>query len=724
MTITPLPPESLYRRCDPAQFNFASTAEIDGDNKIIGQARAVEAIRFGLGMRRKGYNLFLLGPSGTGKQAAVRRLLDERAPSEPTPDDWCYVYNFEQRDRPRALRLPPGKATIFAQAMKTLVRELSSVLPAVLGDEEAVSAAIAPLFDELQQPHQSLLGVIGYLEQVRQDVVSNVENFLQEGRPDAPQTALTRYQVNVFVDHSQTEGAPVMMEYPGRYQNIIGRVEHVSYMGTLLTDFTHIKPGALHLANGGYLLLDAHQVQEQSFSWDVLKNALRSEQIRIESLDLSNGASHMASLEPEPIPLDIKVILLGERWLYSRLSGSDLGFPQLFKVLADFEDKMIRDETTSLAHVRMVASQVRHDGLRHFDQAAVARVLEHSSRLAEDQEKLTADIQSVRDLLQEADYWAGAAGHNLVETADVQKALDMRRYRHGRARDAVYERILRETSLLATGGEAVGQINGLFIYPWGDFTYGAPDRITGRIRVGSGNVEDIERQVNFGTPIYGKAVLLLTAYLKNHLAAERPFSLTATLTVDGSHTAIDGNSASSAELYVLLSALANAPIKQSFAVTGAVSQWGEVLAIGRVNEKIESFFDICKARGLTGDQGVLIPQANARELMLRADVVEAAAAGQFHIYAVPTIDEGITLLTGIPAGELDENGEYPEDSINGRVVARLLALDEKQRSFGNSSKNNNKTTADTPDENPEEEVEDEQKIEEIEEPGDPDDPDK
>jgi predicted ATP-dependent protease len=342
-------------------------------------------------------------------------------------------------------------------------------------------------------------------------------------------------------------------------------------------------------------------------------------------------------------------------------------------------------------------------------------VIEHSSRLAEDQEKVTAVIRDIRNLLQEADYWAGEEGHELIEALDVQKALNMHHYHHNRAREAVYERLLRDTSSLATSGAAVGQINGLLIFPLGNFTYGAPDRITGRVRVGSGSVDDIDRQVNFASALYGKAVLLLTAYLKNHLAAERPFSLAATLSVDGTHTAIDGNSASSAELYVLLSALANVPLKQSFAVTGAVSQWGEVLAIGRVNDKIESFIDICKARGLTGEQGVLIPKANARDLMLRADVVEAAAAEQFHIYAVSTIDEGITLLTGIPAGEPDEDGEYPEDTINGRVIARLLELDEKQRSFGNSSKNNNKTAADKPEAKPEDDEKDDEALDEEEE---------
>lgn len=682
----------------------------------------MSAIRFGLRMRRKGYNLFVLGPSGTGKQTVVRRILDEYAPGESTPTDWCYVYNFEQPDRPRALRLPAGQGVAFQRQMKSLVTELSSILPTLLGDEEAIRATVSPLFTALQQSYRDYPAVIAYLGEVEQDVVEHVEDFLQEGLRDAPTARLLRYQVNVLVDHSQTKGAPVVMDYPGRYRSLFGRIEYTSQQGTLQTDFTHIKPGAIHRANGGYLLLDAHQLREQPHAWDALKNALQTEEIRIESLDQQNGISHLASLEPEPIPLAVKVILFGERWFHTRLTNSDLDFHQLFKVSADFDDKLNRDEATSLEQARMIAGEVRRLGLRHLNAAAVARVLEHSSRLAEDQEKLTAVVRDVNNLLQEADYWAGEDGHELIEATDVQKALDMHHYHHNRAREVVYERLLRDTSLLATSGEVVGQINGLFIFPWGNFTYGAPDRITGRVRVGSGSVDDVDRQVNFASPTYGKALLLLTAYLKNHLAAERPFSLAATLVVDGSHTSIDGNSASSAELYVLLSALANVPLKQSFAVTGAVSQWGEVLAIGRVNDKIESFFDICQARGLTGEQGVLIPKANARDLMLRADVVEAVAAGQFHIYAVSTIDQGITLLTGIPAGEPDEHGDYPADTINGRVIARLLELDEKQRSFGNSSKNNNKAATEKPDLQPEEEEQnedelndDEEIIEEIEE---------
>jgi lon-related putative ATP-dependent protease len=798
MTIpTPLSPEALYRRCNAEQFVFTTTAELNGDyaNEIIGQARAVEAIRFGIGIHHEGFNLFALGPNGTGKFTAVNHFLLQKAAAEPTPQDWCYVYNFEQPHKPRALPLPAGQAVVLSQAMKRLVQDLFTIIPAAFTseeyqaqkktvevelkerevealemlrqqalerkiafvqtpagfafapikegevispdeflrltpeeqrviesevvalqetlqkimrqvphwlreaqerikqlNEEVATYAVTPLFNELHQKYNSLPDVLAYLQAVQADVVENVTDFLERDDPpgsrleralsgESQKQYLTHYQVNVLVDRSNVQGAPVVYEDQPSYQNLVGRIEHVSQMGALLTDFTLIKPGVLHKANGGYLILDARKLLLQPYAWEALKHALRAREIRIESLGQIFSWISTVSLEPEPIPLDIKVVLTGERLLYHLLCQYDPDFAELFKVAADFEDEMDRSEANDLAYARLIAALARKEQLRHFDRAAVARVIEHSARLVGDAEKLTTRMQSVSDLLREANFWAGEAGREIVTAADVQQALDAQVYRASRLRERVQEAVLHDTVLIDTEGAVIGQVNGLSVIMLGEYAFGRPSRITARVRLGKGEVVDIERQVEMGGPIHSKGVMILSGFLGARYAAERPFSLSATLVFEQSYSGVEGDSASSAELYALLSALAGAPIKQSLAVTGSVNQRGQVQAIGGVNEKIEGFFDLCQARGLTGEQGVLIPAANVRHLMLRADVVAAVAAGKFHIYPVTTIDEGIEILTGFVAGEADRNENYPEDSLNGRVVARLIALAEKQRAF-------------------------------------------
>ena len=795
ISILPLAPERLIRRCDAEQFQFRTTADLEVVHEIIGQERAIESIRFGIGIQHAGYNLFALGPNGTGKHTALRRYLDQRASREPTPYDWCYVYNFEQPHRPRALRLPPGQAIVLSQDMKTLVEELFAILPAAfaseeylaqrktleeeykshqtqalndlqeqamlrniafiqtpggfafapLKDDEVVSPddflryspeeqkkiegqvlelqetlqnimrqvpqwqreaqsklkqlnhdvadfSVGPLFAELNQQYADLPDVISYLEKVRADAVEYVETFLDGEQSTAPvamtgiastqpKTAFTRYQVNVIVDHSETRGAPVVFEDLPRYQNLVGRVEHVSQMGALLTDFTLIKPGGLHRANGGYLVVDARKILLQPYAWDGFKQALLSRNICIESLGQAYSVVSTVSLEPEPIPLDVKVILVGERLLYYLLSQYDPEFAELFKVSADFEDSMDRDPDNSLAYAKLIAALVNKEKLRHFDREAVARVVEQSSRSAGDAEKLSVHMQTISDLLREADYWAEEAGCTIVTVNDVQRALDSQVYRSSRIRDRMLENILRQSILIDTDGAEIGQINGLAVYSIGQYAFGKPSRITARIRMGKGEVIDIEREVEMGGPIHSKGVMILTGFLGARYAAERPLSLSATLVFEQSYGGVEGDSASSAELYALLSALAQLPIRQSLAVTGSVNQRGQVQAIGGVNEKIEGFFDLCQARELSGEQGVLIPAANVKNLMLREDVVDAVAAGKFNIFAVETIDQGIEILTGIGAGEADERGDYPENSVNGRVVARINQLAEKQRAF-------------------------------------------
>jgi lon-related putative ATP-dependent protease len=457
-------------------------------------------------------------------------------------------------------------------------------------------------------------------------------------------------------------------------------------MGALLTDFTLIKPGALHLANGGYLILDAREALIQPFAWESLKRALRSGEITIESPAQTYSLVSTVSLEPEPIALDVKVVLLGERMLYYLMYQHDPDFRELFKVAADFEEEMERNDHNDLAYARLISTLANKEGLRHFDREAVARVIERSSRMVSDSQKLSTHMQSIADLLRESSYWAGEAGQEVVGAEHVQQAIDSQIYRDSRIKERIQEEILRDTILIDTTGEKVGQINGLSVLMLGNYAFGRPSRITARVRMGKGEVIDIERQVELGGPLHSKGVLILSSYLGSRYASERPLSLSASLVFEQSYGGVDGDSASSAELYTLLSALSEVPIRQSLAVTGSVNQHGQVQAIGGVNEKIEGYFDVCKARGLSGDQGVLIPQANVKHLMLRQDVIDASDKGEFHIYPIETIEQGIEVLTGVPAGELDEEGNFPEGTINRRIVERLEKMAKTMRAFNQPPK--------------------------------------
>jgi lon-related putative ATP-dependent protease len=493
-----------------------------------------------------------------------------------------------------------------------------------------------------------------------------------------------RYRVNVIVDNGDTNGAPVVFEDKPASQNLVGDIEHTSQMGTLVTDFTLIKSGALHRANGGYLILDARRLLLEPLAWEALKKSIRTRHIRIESLAQLYSLVSTVSLEPEPIPLQVKIILLGERMLYYLLSTYDPDFKELFKVAADFEDDIDRTPEHHIAYAQMVSAMVKRENIRHFDKTAIARIIEHGSRLAGDATKLTSNLQSICDLVHEADFLAGGNGRETVTASDVQKALDAQLYRASRIQERLREAMLRETILIDTTTEKTGQINGLAVYSLGDRNFGKPSRITARVRLGKGEVIDIEREVEMGGPIHSKGVLILAGFLGARYAVDQPLSLSATLVFEQSYSGVEGDSASSAELYALLSSIADVPVRQWFAVTGSVNQYGEVQAIGGVNEKIEGFFDLCCNRGLTGKQGVLIPASNVRNLMLRADVVDAVKRGEFSIFPVSHIDEGIEILTGIPAGEQDASGNYPPGTINGLAVARLKLMAENQKKFESS----------------------------------------
>jgi lon-related putative ATP-dependent protease len=491
---------------------------------------------------------------------------------------------------------------------------------------------------------------------------------------------LRRYQVNLLVDNSNLEGAPIIFEDNPTYQNLLGRVENIARMGTLLTDFTLIKPGALHLANGGYLILDARKVLLQPYVWDALKRALDSGQIRIESPSQMLGLLSTVSLEPEPIELNVKIALLGDRMLYYLLSQGDPEFYELFKVQADFAEEIPRSVENQQLYAQMIATLARKKKLRPLDKAAVARVIEHSARQVSDAERLSIQVNSIVDLLQEAEYWAGENDNSHIHAVDVQKAIDAHIYRADRVRERYQENILRNTIMISTEGFQVGQINGLSVVQLGDFAFGFPSRITASVRRGKGDVINIEREVELSGPIHSKGVLILAGFLGQRFGSEQKLALSASLVFEQSYSGVEGDSASSAELYALLSALSGVPINQSLAVTGSVNQHGLVQAIGGVNEKIEGYFDICRARGLSGDQGVMIPETNTKHLMLRKDVRDAVEAGKFNIYPIEKIDQGIELLTGIPMGEPDDEGKYPADTISGRVQSRLEQLAEEETS--------------------------------------------
>ena len=785
----PLPPEALYRACEPAQFDFETTADLEDLEEIIGQDRALEALRFGVGIRREGYNLFVLGPSGIGKYTVVRQYLERQAAGAPVPDDWCYVNNFEQPYKPRVLRLPAGRGQALRQDMARLVEDLKTAIPTAFEteayqtrvreieesfkerreqalnvlareaeqeglalirtpggfafapqrngevikpedyerlseaekkhieetvarlqerleaillhmpqwqreareklkalDHEVGLFAVGTLIEELKKKYTDLPVVTDYLDAVQDDIIAHLAEFRgrEEGLPQMlpqmlglggpAQPAYRRYEVNVLVDHSDSQGAPVIYEDSPVYQNLVGRVEHLAQMGALVTDFTLIKPGALHRANGGYLILDAAKVLLQPHAWEGLKQVLKSQEVRIQSLGQIYSMVSTVTLEPEPIPVDMKVVLLGDRLLYYLLMAYDPEFAELFKVAADFAEEVDRTPGNNRLYARLIATMARREGLLPIDRGAVARILEHSARLAEDAEKLTTHLLDLADLLREADYWARQQRREVIGRGDVQQAIDGQIRRLDRIREVSYEQIQRDIVLIDTEGERVGQINGLSVIQLGNFAFGRPTRITANTRLGEGEVIDIEREVELGGAIHSKGVLILSSFLAARYAADQPLSLSASLVFEQSYGMVEGDSASVAELCALISSLARVPIRQSLAVTGSVNQHGQVQAIGGVNEKIEGFFDICRERGLNGRHGVLIPRSNVVHLMLREDVVEAVRAGLFAIYPVSTVDEAIELLTGQTAGAPDAEGRFPDGSVNHRVAERLDEL--------------------------------------------------
>ena len=585
-------------------------------------------------------------------------------------------------------RLPPEdkqRLTEAIEQMSAMLREHIELLPRLHKERrdriKALSRSVTELaagqpIDQLKHRYADFPELLRYLDAVREDVLENARDFGPSEQPVGPvgidgRRPLTRYEVNVLVDHSASSGPPVVYENNPTVANVVGRIEHVAQFGALLTNFTMIRPGALHRANGGYLILDADRLLAEPFAWSTLKRVLFAKEIRIESLGQLLSLVSTASLEPDPIPLDVKVILVGERLVYYLLSALDPDFQELFKVAVDLENRIGRTEENTLRYARLVASLARQEQVRPLTRAAVARVIERSARLLGDAEKLTTRLRDITDLLHEADYWAAADTSPTIEAEHVQRAVESQIYRLDRLRAEIHEEIQRNSILIDTAGAKTGQVNGLSVLQLGGILFGKPVRITASVRMGEGNIIDIEREAELGGAIHSKGVLILSSYHTSRYATDRPLAFAASLVFEQSYGGVEGDSASAAETCALLSALADLPIKQSLAITGSVNQHGQVQVIGGVNEKIESFFDVCNARGLTGEQGVLIPKDNVKHLMLRDDVVEAARAGRFAVYPIAHVDEAISLLTGVPAGERDATGRFPPNTVNHRVEERL-----------------------------------------------------
>lgn len=783
--------DQVRKVCDPQSLGFKTTGEIEPREGIIGQSRALQALQFGLDIADQGYNVYVAGSAGTGRTTAVQAFLQERARHQEVPVDWCYVNNFQDSYRPRALKLPAGQGRALQGDVKTFIdRARHSILQTFESEEygerrEAVESeleqeqqalfqpirkraqeagfllevtqmgmafipledgqplnqeafraldadarqdmekrrdqlqdelkstlrelrnlskdlqerikklnrdvvlfAVDLLVEELLEKYRDLPDVTTYLHMVQEDILGNIDLFRssgdkqEENKLQAPwmeDMPFRKYEVNVIVDNSECAGAPVVIERNPTYPDLFGRIEKESQFGALHTDFTLVQGGSLHRANGGYLVLPVEELLRNLYVWDGLKRAVRNGEIAIEEVGERLGYISTRGLRPEPIPLDVKIVLIGNPRLYHLLYQLDEDFNELFKVKADFDTRMDRTPENIRDYLASVARMCRAGDHLCLDCSAAARLIEHSSRLADDQDKLSTHFAEVADLIREANFWAAQDGASYIENIHIRKAIEERVYRSNLIQERIQELVQRGTLLIDTEGERVGQINGLAVLSLGDYAFGRPSRITVSMGLGRGGIVDIEREAQLGGPIHTKGVLILSGYLMQQYAQDKTLSLSARLVFEQSYEGIEGDSASSTELYALLSALSALPIRQDIAVTGSLNQQGQVQAIGGANEKVEGFFEICKSRGLSGQQGVMLPHSNVQNLMLKEEVVEAVGQGHFHIWPVRTIDEGIEILTGVPAGERDANGKFPLDTVHGLVDWRLRELAQSLR---------------------------------------------
>ncbi len=560
-----------------------------------------------------------------------------------------------------------NKAPEWQHELQNSIREI---------DRATMSLTVNQYVKRLEKKYAKFKQILKHISELKADIIEHLEWFRKvdasgEQTLSSDEPVFNRYKVNVLVDNSQSQGAPIVVEDNPTYQNLVGRIEHIAHMGTLQTDFTLIRPGALHKANGGYLVLDAEKILTNPFAWDGLKRVLRSHEIRIESVERQLSLVSTISLDPQAIPVDLKVVLIGGRQLYYLLKEYDPEFALLFKVSADFSEEFPREKDNELLFARLVATLQHREGLREIEREGVARIIEESARRTWDSTRLSLHMGSLLELLREADFKAKKHGSIMVRRQDVQAAIDAQRHRSDQWQEKLQEEIIDGVLRIETEGRQLAQVNGLSVLSMGDYAFGVPTKITATARLGSGEVVDIEREAEQGGNIHSKGVLILSSYLAERYAKHQPLSLSASLVFEQTYSHVEGDSASAAELCALLSAIADVPIRQSLAITGSINQHGQIQAIGGVCEKIEGFFDLCAKRGLTGEQGVIIPQSNVRHLMLDKRVVDAVKAGRFHVFAVDHVDHALELLTDLPAGQTDADGVYSRDSINYQVQYRL-----------------------------------------------------
>jgi lon-related putative ATP-dependent protease len=791
--VNELPPEKIRLTYNTAFLDCVTTEELAPLKEIIGQERAVRALKFGIGIRDQGFNIYAAGWPGTGRTTAVKNFVEEIARVEPVPPDWCYVNNFANQYEPKAIQLPAGKGKEFQKDVKNLIENIQSALPKAfesedytrkreatlrtlesqrkdlidklnakaqqesfviqstpvglllipvikgkpINEEELITLpqktkdeiqekrerleddlrstmrqfldmerrihdeikklnrdvalyAIGHLVDDVVDKYKDSAGVMAYLREMQNEILDNLTPFVkgEEAQPQTPfplpwmrETPFKKYEVNVIVDNSNLKGAPVVMEANPTYQNLIGRTEKEAQFGALITDFTMIRGGALHKANQGYLIVRIEELLRNPFSYEALKRALREKSILIEEPEERYGFISVKSLKPQPIPLNVKVIIIGDPQIYQLLFTMDMEFNELFKVKAEFDTTMPRTDNNVQQYGAFVCALCLREKLKALDGSALAKIVEHSSRQADDQTKLSTRFAEVADIIREANYYAQQENSKNITGAHVMKSIEEKIYRSKLIQEKIQEMITRGVILIGTEDEVVGQVNGLTVMALGDFEFGSPSRVTASLGLGREGVVDIEREAKMGGPIHTKGVLILSGFLNEKYAKDKPLSLSARLVFEQSYGGVEGDSASSTELYAILSALSGLPLKQSIAVTGSVNQKGEVQAIGGVNEKIEGFFEVCKAKGLTGKQGVMIPESNVQNLMLKEELVDAVKDGKFHLYSVKTIDEGIEVLTGVKGGERRKDGTFEEGTVNYIVNERLKNMAEKLRGF-------------------------------------------
>jgi predicted ATP-dependent protease len=780
--------KQLYNKCDTSIFNFSNTNQIDSKLSFLGQERAYKAINTALDIKYEGYNLFVMGDSGTGRHTLVDKLLKEKSENEKAPDDWCYVNNFDDYTKPIVIRLPNKMGKIFKKDIQELIKSFQEKIPLTFKekeylkikkemeeeskkeqniifyklkeeakkenifindttvgitisalkngkplsseefqdmnikereelekkiifykqkvdenaklelqiakrymdkmkkiDDEYIHEVVSKLIEPLSKKYKEFPKITNYLEKIKEDVVDNFEDFISD---DLPQTGnnienlLTQnlttvpsyemYNVNLFVDNCELDSAPIIYDHNPTYSNLFGRIEHVSHMGTVSTDFNLLKAGSLHKANGGYLVLDANSLLFQPYAWEGLKRMLLTKKIYLETLEESMGFTSVITLSPESIELDAKIVLIGSSFIYYLLYENDDDFKRLFKIEADFEEKTRRDEKNMLLYANILSTLVKKYQLLPLTKKAVGRIIEFSSRLVDDSNNLSTDFSAITDLLQESNYMAQQRNSKYIKNDDILEALRQREYRSQRIKDEVYKQINDGIIQINTNGEKVGQINGLSVLDFGRFVFSMPVKISALTRVGRQGIVDIEREVDLSGSIHSKGVMILAAYLASKYSHDFSMSLSASLVFEQSYSIVDGDSASLAELYTLLSSISNIPIKQNFAVTGSINQNGEVQAIGGVNEKIEGFFDVCKLKEKDFQANVIIPHSNIKNLMLKEEVLRAVKSGQFKVYAIKHVDEGIKLLMDIKAGTRGINGKFTKNSLNYIVEEKLL----------------------------------------------------